>query len=726
MTESSDNLPLRRPQALSLSGWLLCGSLAFTLLSLTDLVLSSERPSAVSVTSGLTLSAAVGALVGVVFGLAFSALSARSVRVRRLFWGASGFSAAVGLIIDLGVLARLAGEHRTFALLALAGSLFMGLSLSVVALLRSPTVERPRGHFGEFRPLFLWTSVAALALVSAVTVWMDRTFLPEGYLSAHVALRLTSLLGLMFAFSIALSAPLLTRRSKVLFGATFGVPFLLSASALGNEEKAVRILLEGPHTSIALTLARGLTDFDVDGYSSFLGGGDCAPLDSSVNPGEEEIPDNQMDDNCIGGDARRRVIRADELKWPDVPPTRSVVLITVDTVSALRMSLYGAKRDTTPNLKEWAKGATVFRNAYTTGGWTSLAVSSLHRGMYPRKLTWTRLFETTNWRLLTRQESKHLEKGESIKMMFGMPLLDPHVPLAVWLKRRGLYTAAVINDGQSEFLDPKYMSEGFDMYRDLDEIRRSPSVQPSDAQVTQAALAALHQMPKDRPFFLWVHYFGPHLGNSRHASVPKFGSTEADRYDHEIAYMDEQVSRLLTALDRTGKSRDLAVILTSDHGEFVHETGRGHGRFLHEAGIRVPLVVKAKGFRPGRYKPIASIVDIYPTVLALTGAPIPANLDGIDLREVVSGSERAKSRVLMTETWRYARSGRRISDSVAAFDGKLKLTLELVTRARSLRKQGRREDISENLLGEPDYEFEHLEDALAEHLDYSGSAEFKN
>jgi len=171
--------------------------------------------------------------------------------------------------------------------------------------------------------------------------------------------------------------------------------------------------------------------------------------------------------------------------------------------------------------------------------------------------------------------------------------------------------------------------------------------------------------------------------------------------------------------DRARK-QDLAVVFTSDHGEVVSRKGRGHGRDLRERATRIPLMVQARDYRPGRYAPVASLVDIFPTVLGLTGTPIPDGLDGIDLHRIVMGEPEVAQRQLITETWRLDRNGERRTDKVAAFDGRLKLTWDLRTEARSLRRQTRIEKRSQNLLGHPGHDPRSLHEALERYLEECG------
>src|SRR5262249_35834350 len=67
------------------------------------------------------------------------------------------------------------------------------------------------------------------------------------------------------------------------------------------------------------------------------------------------------------------------------------------------------------------------------------------------------------------------------------------------------------------------------------------------------------------------------------------------------------------------------IALTSDHGEALGDHGElVHGFFLYEATLRVPLLLRGPGVRPGTRVPIvARSVDLFPTILELSGVPAP-------------------------------------------------------------------------------------------------------
>ncbi len=103
-------------------------------------------------------------------------------------------------------------------------------------------------------------------------------------------------------------------------------------------------------------------------------------------------------------------------------------------------------------------------------------------------------------------------------------------------------------------------------------------------------------------------------------------------YLASIAFMDEQVGRVLDALDRSGRADRTIVVLWSDHGWHLGEKGITGKNSLWERSTRVPLIFAGPGIAKGaRCTRPAELLDIYPTLLALTGLPPVPGLEGHSL-----------------------------------------------------------------------------------------------
>ena len=103
-------------------------------------------------------------------------------------------------------------------------------------------------------------------------------------------------------------------------------------------------------------------------------------------------------------------------------------------------------------------------------------------------------------------------------------------------------------------------------------------------------------------------------------------------YTANIAFADALVGQLLEALDSSPHAANTVVVFASDHGFHLGEKQHWYKSTLWERATHVPLVIRAPGVAPGSVcdRPV-SLLDIYPTLLDLAGAPRPATLDGSSL-----------------------------------------------------------------------------------------------
>ncbi len=141
-----------------------------------------------------------------------------------------------------------------------------------------------------------------------------------------------------------------------------------------------------------------------------------------------------------------------------------------------------------------------------------------------------------------------------------------------------------------------------------------------------------------KPFFLWVHLYDPHMPyNPPGAFKDKYKNAP---YDGEIAYVDEQVGRILDAVSKKAPADQNVIAVLSDHGESLAEHGEfSHGVFLYDATLRIAFMMSAPGIPPGlRLKQQVRSIDFLPTLLALLNAPAPAGMQGVSLVPTFRGA----------------------------------------------------------------------------------------
>src|SRR5262249_52951695 len=121
-----------------------------------------------------------------------------------------------------------------------------------------------------------------------------------------------------------------------LFIGTAPLPILLLVSVTqlgGNDGVRKAATLYSAFGGPLIGAARSLVDFDRDGYSPILGGGDCNDFDPAMHPGAFDVPDNGRDENCSGADATRKIDPPAPFHAVPtaVPESLNVLLITIDT-----------------------------------------------------------------------------------------------------------------------------------------------------------------------------------------------------------------------------------------------------------------------------------------------------------------------------------------------------------------------------------------------------------
>ncbi|MBZ0268970.1 sulfatase-like hydrolase/transferase [bacterium] len=291
----------------------------------------------------------------------------------------------------------------------------------------------------------------------------------------------------------------------------------------------------------------------------------------------------------------------------------NVLLVTIDTARRDRFGCYGDADAQTPCVDDLAAGGVRFSDAITSVPLTLPSHATLMTGLYP---------------------PRHGVHDNGIDALGPGP-----ATLAEVLAANGYATGAFVG---CFVLDERFgLDRGFDTYDfAVDDAGYHAQMtdfnERSAGAVTDAALGWLERhagAPDPAPFFVWTHFFDPH----RPYSSPLAGRPAlANRpYDAEIAYVDQQLQRIVDWLDARRLRDRTLIVVTSDHGESLGEHGEEtHGMFVYDATLRVPLVMSCPSlFRgPGRRDDRAvGLVDLRPTIQGLLGIATDDTMDGHSL-----------------------------------------------------------------------------------------------
>ncbi len=352
----------------------------------------------------------------------------------------------------------------------------------------------------------------------------------------------------------------------------------------------------------------------------------------------------------------------------------NVVLISIDTLRADHLSLYGYHRRTSPRIDAWAaRSAVQFENAVVSAPWTLPSHASMLSG---------------------------LDADRHGAVNHGSPMPSDLRTLPEYLREAGYRTLAVTGGG---WMRPDYgFARGVDLYRYW-----PPGVEKQD-ELELGVSKAEEWLGRwgGQPLFLFMHTFEVHSPHRRRQ--PFFGaltgSTDPDadsiiteksftapgdgfllrksyfwhrkgadpqltpladheiqevidRYDSAIAYTDDRLGRLLEQLEELAPGRETLVIITSDHGDAFGEKGLVSHGYLYDFNLLVPLIVALPGGEGAGRRMAEQVrsVDIPPTVLDILGLPVPPGLDGRSLRGLLVGRGDEDER----EAWSYAASSNR-------------------------------------------------------------------
>ena len=232
----------------------------------------------------------------------------------------------------------------------------------------------------------------------------------------------------------------------------------------------------------------------------------------------------------------------------------------------------------------------------------------------------------------------------------------------------------------------------------------------ADGMAADAAIEFLKQN-KDKPFFLGCGFVRPHVplvapskyfdrydrdtmvapevpkGDledvpkiiRNYKSIDRYGVTPElhkgllEAYYASISYMDEQVGRVLRALDELGLRENTIVIFSSDHGYLLGHHHKFQKQHLFEESTRVPFILsvpwmtKSHGHASNK---ITELVDLYPTLAELAGLTPPANLQGQSLlpllknpttkewsKDLAFSISRSGGESIRTSKWRFTHWG---------------------------------------------------------------------
>ena len=297
----------------------------------------------------------------------------------------------------------------------------------------------------------------------------------------------------------------------------------------------------------------------------------------------------------------------------DRPSGPNIILLMVDTLRRDAVSAYGGENDT-PHIDQLARDGVLFENAYSNAPWTLASMSTIFTGFSP----WVHQATNPESRLSDQLPTlaEHLGDLGYVTQSIGYNpfLIDPPGPyegLQRGFDNSMFYPALGMPDTLGKALLEKFLPELSEYY-------------PRTNEITDKVLDWISNHRQEK-FFLWVHYFDPHMpyepperwltGLTPEPSIgPTIDYKELFRgkrlfmysqkevawirslYDAEVRYVDSEIGKLIDQLKRDGKYDDTLIVFASDHGEeFWEHFGFDHGHTLYNELLSVPLIFKPAG-----------------------------------------------------------------------------------------------------------------------------------
>jgi arylsulfatase A-like enzyme len=360
-----------------------------------------------------------------------------------------------------------------------------------------------------------------------------------------------------------------------------------------NQKLKTQVFFRSTQTRQYVNLIQWVLDYDRDGYSPLMGGGDGDDTRAAINPSAREVPGDGVDNNGIAGELSRAALEewnselAARRAMPDPSAQRlDVIYIFIDALRPDHLGAHGYHRNTSPNIDKLAARASLFENAYSPAPNTFEALPKFMQSNY--------------W-------DGHLETWPEILERNGYTtLLFPRRITTLLRHVRGMKV--------------------------VDEARVKPF-----AETIDKTIAVLGRQPPDRPVAAFLYSTDPHRPYVPYAQFP-FGSSMIDLYDGEIANTDHQLGRLFDWLEESGRLSKTMIVIMADHGESFGERGvYKHSIQLYDDQLQVPMIIYHPAIAPRRVADYVTTVDLGATILNAVGLEYPPDYAGVSLVPLMKG-----------------------------------------------------------------------------------------
>lgn len=361
----------------------------------------------------------------------------------------------------------------------------------------------------------------------------------------------------------------------------------------------------------------------------------------------------------------------------------NLILISIDTLRADHMGVYGYKKNTTPNIDQLAKDSKVFSKAYTIFPSTPESFYALFFGRND---------------VLINSYATLMSK-----------LALSRINLPTFFNSNGYKTAAFItNPTLGEFFS--LWKKGFDEFKHY---FKYDAVNPDYSSFAQNHVLSINltndtiQWLKNNinnKFFLWLHYTNPHspyfspIENIcridkncslekyekflkkhvdynecplEHIDTQKVESTQ-NLYDAAILSVDDQIGRFIQELKNQNLYEKSIIVIYGDHGESFEHNTFGHSTLLYQSTIHIPFIIRIpEDIQFQNNLTLIDNADILPTILDLFKIAYKEDLfTGKSFISTISNYLHKTDE--FKKSYVYSASSQKKSDKFSILDGKYK------------------------------------------------------
>lgn len=350
-----------------------------------------------------------------------------------------------------------------------------------------------------------------------------------------------------------------------------------------------------------------------------------------------------------------------------------IILVSIDTLRADHLGVYGYSRDTSPFMDGLASKGVRFAKARSASPWTLPAHATMLTGLLP---------------------STHMITDDNVALSPETPILQEI------LQQRGWKTAGIVSTMYVSRLFG--FDRGFDFFEDFGVLSEKQNLSGSinASNVVDTAWSWMKEQPADAPLFVFLHFYDVHYSyeapspydthfdreskegdveykNYMYFTKRKVAKAQQEhqiaQYDEEIYYVDRQLEKLSTQI--APFRSNVRWVITADHGEEFWERGSwGHAHTLYNEQLHIPLIVSG-------YDIPSAVLDqewvgnhdIAPTILSWVqdASPDIPQMDGIALTPFFTKGDTLPQRSMLAETSRFK------TNKISLLEGEYRLEWDL-------------------------------------------------